>query len=188
MLVVTYYYTDVYVGKAREYMEKFSVKKPFTILVMVVAIIILGFVSLSGMTTDLLPKMSLPYLLVITTYPGASPEKVESSVSEPVESALGSISGVKNVYSMSYENYGIVELEFADGTDMDSAMVKVSSALDSVKSALPEECGSPNIMEISMDMMASVYLAASYEGKDIQETSRFVEDTLIPYLERQEYL
>lgn len=186
MLVVTYYYTDVYVGKAREYMEKFSVKKPFTILVMVVAIIILGFVSLSGMTTDLLPKMSLPYLLVITTYPGASPEKVESSVSEPVESALGSISGVKNVYSMSYENYGIVELEFADGTDMDSAMVKVSSALDSVKSALPEECGSPNIMEISMDMMASVYLAASYEGKDIQETSRFVKDTLIPYLERQE--
>lgn len=186
LLVVTYYYTDAYVGKAREYMEKFSVKKPFTILVMVVAIIILGFVSLSGMTTDLLPKMSLPYLLVITTYPGASPEKVESSVSEPVESALGSISGVKNVYSMSYENYGIVELEFADGTDMDSAMVKVSSALDSVKSALPEECGSPNIMEISMDMMASVYLAASYEGKDIQETSRFVEDTLIPYLERQE--
>ena len=185
-VVVTYYYTDVYVGKAREYMEKFSVKKPFTILVMVVAIIILGFVSLSGMTTDLLPKMSLPYLLVITTYPGASPEKVESSVSEPVESALGSISGVKNVYSMSYENYGIVELEFADGTDMDSAMVKVSSALDSVKSTLPEECGSPNIMEISMDMMASVYLAASYEGKDIQETSRFVEDTLIPYLERQE--
>lgn len=185
-LVVTYYCTDVYVGKARKYMEKFSVKKPFTILVMVVAIIILGFVSLSGMTTDLLPKMSLPYLLVITTYPGASPEKVESSVSEPVESALGSISGVKNVYSMSYENYGIVELEFADGTDMDSAMVKVSSALDSVKSVLPEECGSPNIMEISMDMMASVYLAASYEGKDIQETSRFVEDTLIPYLERQE--
>lgn len=185
-LVVTYYYTDAYVGKAQKYMEKFSVKKPFTILVMVVAIIILGFVSLSGMTTDLLPKMSLPYLLVITTYPGASPEKVESSVSEPVESALGSISGVKNVYSMSYENYGIVELEFADGTDMDSAMVKVSSALDSVKSALPEECGSPNIMEISMDMMASVYLAASYEGKDIQETSRFVEDTLIPYLERQE--
>lgn len=185
-LVVTYYYTDAYVGKAREYMEKFSVKKPFTILVMVVAIIILGFVSLSGMTTDLLPKMSLPYLLVITTYPGASPEKVESSVSEPVESALGSISGVKNVYSMSYENYGIVELEFADGTDMDSAMVKVSSALDSVKSVLPEECGSPNIMEISMDMMASVYLAASYEGKDIQETSRFVKDTLIPYLERQE--
>ncbi len=167
-------------------MEKFSVRKPFTILVMVVSIIILGIVSLSGMTTDLLPEMSLPYLVVVTTYPGASPEKVESSVCEPMESALGSVSGVKNVYSMAYENYGLVQLEFVDDTDMDSAMVKVSSALDGVEAALPDECGTPNIMEISMDMMASVYLAVAYEGKDIQETSRFVEDTVIPYLERQE--
>ncbi|MGN0338925.1 MAG: efflux RND transporter permease subunit [Lachnospira sp.] len=167
-------------------MGKFSVKKPFTILVMVVAVIILGIVSLTGMTTDLLPEISLPYMMVITTYPGASPEKVESTVCEPMESALGSISGVKNVYSMAYENYGIVELEFVDGTNMDSAMVKVSSALDSVEAALPDECGTPNIMEISADMMASIYLAVSCDGKDIQETSRFVEDTVIPYLERQD--
>lgn len=167
-------------------MEKFSVKKPFTILVMVIAVIMLGVVSVTGMTTDLLPEMSLPYMIVITTYPGASPEKVESSVCEPMESALGSVSGVKNVYSMAYENYGIVQLEFVDDTDMDSAMVRVSGALDSVEAALPDECGTPNIMEISMDMMASVYLAVAYEGKDIQETSRFVEDTVIPYLERQE--
>lgn len=167
-------------------MPKFSVKKPFTVLVMVIVIIILGVVSLSSMTTDLLPEMNLPYMIVITTYPGASPEKVESAVCEPMERALGSVSGVKNVYSMSYENYGIVELEFVDGTNMDSAMVKVSSALDSVESALPDECGTPVIMEISMDMMASVYLAVAYEGMDVQETSRFVEDTVIPYLERQE--
>ena len=122
-------------------MPKFSVKKPYTILVMVVAIIILGFVSLSSMTTDLLPSMSLPYLLVITTYPGASPEKVESTVCEPMESALGTIKGVKNVYSTASENYGMVQLEFVDGTDMDSAMVKVSSALDTVRAGLPDECG-----------------------------------------------
>lgn len=167
-------------------MSKFSVKKPFTVLVMVIVIIILGVVSLSSMTTDLLPEMNLPYMIVITTYPGASPEKVESAVCVPMERALGSVSGVKNVYSMSYENYGIVQLEFVDGTNMDSAMVKVSSSLDSVESALPDECGTPIIMEISMDMMASVYLAVAYEGMDIQETSRFVEDTVIPYLERQE--
>lgn len=167
-------------------MPKFSVKKPYTILVMVVAIIILGFVSLTSMTTDLLPSMSLPYLLVITTYPGASPEKVESTICEPMESALGTIKGVKNVYSTSSENYGLVQLEFVDGTDMDSAMVKVSSALDAVQAGLPEECGTPNIMEISMDMMASVYLAVSYDGKDIKQTSRFVEDTVKPYLERQD--
>lgn len=167
-------------------MSKFSVKKPFTVLVMVIVIIILGVVSLSSMTTDLLPEMNLPYMIVITTYPGASPEKVESAVCAPMERALGSVSGVKNVYSMSYENYGIVQLEFVDGTNMDSAMVKVSSSLDSVESALPDECGTPIIMEISMDMMASVYLAVAYEGMDVQETSRFVEDTVIPYLERQE--
>ncbi|MCM1193971.1 MAG: efflux RND transporter permease subunit [Butyrivibrio sp.] len=167
-------------------MSKFSVKKPFTVLVMVIVIIILGVVSLSSMTTDLLPEMNLPYMIVITTYPGASPEKVETAVCEPMERALGSVSGVKNVYSMSYENYGIVQLEFVDGTNMDSAMVKVSSSLDAVEAALPDECGTPTIMEISMDMMASVYLAVAYEGMDIQETSRFVEDTVIPYLERQE--
>lgn len=167
-------------------MPKFSVKKPFTVLVMVIVIIILGVVSLSSMTTDLLPEMNLPYMIVITTYPGASPEKVEVSVCEPMERSLGSVSGVKNIYSMSYENYGIVELEFVDGTNMDSAMVKVSSALDSVESALPDECGTPIIMEISMDMMASVYLAVAYEGMNVQETSRFVEDTVIPFLERQE--
>lgn len=167
-------------------MPKYSVKKPFTVLVMVIVIILLGVVSLSSMTTDLLPEMNLPYMIVITTYPGASPEKVEAAVCEPMERSLGSVSGVKNIYSMSYENYGIVQLEFVDGTNMDSAMVKVSSALDSVESALPDECGAPIIMEISMDMMASVYLAVAYEGMDVQETSRFVEDTVIPYLERQE--
>ena len=78
-------------------MEKFSVRRPFTILVAVVAVIILGFVSVSNMTTDLLPSMNLPYMIVITPYPGASPERVEQAVSEPMERALGTISHVKNV-------------------------------------------------------------------------------------------
>lgn len=167
-------------------MEKFSVKKPFTVLVMVIVILILGVVSLTSMTTDLLPRINLPYMLVTTTYPGASPEKVETQICEPMESALGTINGVKNIYSMSYENYGIVQLEFLDSVDMDSAMVKVSSALDTIEAVLPEECGTPSIMELSTDMMASVYLAASYDGMTIEETSRFVEDTLIPRLERQD--
>lgn len=166
--------------------SKFSVKKPFTVLVMVIVILILGFVSLTSMTTDLLPEIKLPYMLVITTYPGASPERVETQVCEPMESALGTITGVKNIYSMSYENYGIVQMEFVDDTDMDSAMVKVSAALDTVEPYLPEECGIPNIMELSTDMLASVYLAVGYEGKDMQETSRFVEDVVIPYIERQD--
>ena len=167
-------------------MSKFSVKKPFTILVMVVAIIIVGGVSLSKMQMDLLPQISLPYILVITTYPGASPEKVESTVSEPMESALGTITGVKNVFSTSNENYSMVELEFEDDTDMDSVLVKVSTALDTVKTGLPEECGTPSIMELSTDMMASMYLAVGYEGKDTEELSKFVKENVIPELERED--
>ena len=74
-----------------------------------------------------------------------------------MENALGVISGVKNVTSTSSENYGIVMLEFADDTDMDSALVKVSNALDSVD--FPDVCGKPNTMELSMDMMATMYAA-----------------------------
>ncbi|MCI2046953.1 MAG: efflux RND transporter permease subunit [Faecalibacterium sp.] len=167
-------------------MAKFSVKKPFTVLVAVVMVLVLGFVSITRMTTDLLPSMSLPYMMVITTYPGASPEKVESGVTEPMESGLGTITGVKNVYSVSNENYSLVELQFEDGTDMDSAMVKVSSAVQQVSAALPDSCGTPNIMEISMDMMATMYTAVSREDMDIYETSDYVRDDVIPYIERQD--
>ena len=166
-------------------MIKYSVKKPFTVLVAVIIVLVIGFVSLSGMKTDLLPEMNLPYMMVITTYPGASPEKVEESVTKPMESALGTISGVENVTSTSAENYSMVTLEFAEDTSMDSAMVKVSSAVNQLESSLPDTCGTPNIMEISMDMMATMYVSVSYEGKDIYELSDFVEDKISPYFERQ---
>lgn len=166
-------------------LEKLSVKKPFTVLVAVVMVIILGFVSVTGMTMDLLPEMSLPYMIVVTTYPGASPEKVESTVTAAMESELGTISGVANVYSTSAENYSMVQLEFEDDTDMDSAMVKVSSAVQQVKETLPDGVGTPTIMELSMDMMATMYVSVSREGYDIYELSAFVEDTVLPYIERQ---
>ena len=166
-------------------MIKTSVKKPFTVLVAVIMVLVLGVVSLTSMTTDLLPPMSLPYLIVVTTYPGASPEKVEAEVVRPMESALGTISGVSNVYSTSAENYGMVQLEFEDGTDMDSTLVKVNTALQGVSATLPELCSAPSIIELSMDMMATMYVSVSREGYDIFELSKFVTDTIQPYLERQ---
>lgn len=167
-------------------MSKFSVKKPYTILIAVLAVLILGVVSITKMQLDLLPEVNLPYLLVLTTYPGASPEKVESVVTEPLEGSLGTITGVKNVTSFSYENYSMVQLEFEDDTNMDSALVKVTSAINTVRTVFPEEVGIPNVLELSADMLASMYLAISYEGKDIEELSRFVEDTLLPQIERQD--
>lgn len=166
-------------------MIKYSVKKPFTVLVGVIIVLVIGFVSLMGMKTDLLPDMSMPYMVVITTYPGASPEKVEESVTKPMESTLGTINGVENVTSTSAENYSMVMLEFEEDTSMDSAMVKVSSATNQIESVLPDTCGTPNILEISMDMMATMYASVSYEGKDIYELSTFAEEVVIPYFERQ---
>ncbi len=166
-------------------MGKFSVKKPFTILVAVIAVLVLGIVSVTRMTTDLLPNMSLPYLMVVTPYPGASPERVEADVVRPLESALGTVSGVEAVYSTSSENYGMVQLEFAEGTDMDSTMVKVTSALQEATAGLPEVCGTPSIIELSIDMLATMYVSVSREGYDIYQLSAFVEDSVRPYLERQ---
>ncbi len=167
-------------------MIKYSVKKPFTVIVAVIIVMIIGAVSLMRIETSLLPDMDLPYMLVITTYPGASPEKVEENVTKLLESSLGTVSGVENVTSISGENYSAITLEFSDGTDMDSAMVKVSSAVNQIESSLPEEAGTPNIMEISMDMVATMYVSVSYSGMDIYELSDFVEETITPTFERQE--
>lgn len=166
-------------------MIKYSVKKPFTVLVAVIIVLVIGVVSLTEMKTDLLPEMDIPYMMVITTYPGASPEKVEENVTKPMESTLGTINGVENVTSTSAENYSMVVLEFAENTDMDSAMVKISSATNQIESSLPDTCGTPNILEISMDMMATMYASVSYEGKDIYELSDFTEEVVVPYFERQ---
>lgn len=165
-------------------MTKFFVKKPFFVVVAVIIVLIIGGVSFSNMNTDLMPDMEIPYMMVITTEPGASPNKVESDVTKPLESALGTVSGVENIISNSANNYSMVMMEFADDTDMDSALVRVSKVINTTN--LPEECGTPNLMEVSMDMMATMYAGIDYKGKDIKELSDFTTKILKPYLERQE--
>ena len=164
--------------------SRYSVKKPFIIAVAVIIILILGGVSVSKMKTDLLPNMDLPYLAVITTDPGASAEKVETEVTDVLESSLSKVSGVSSVQSTSADNFSMVFMRFEDGTDMDSAMVKASSAVNEVSSQLPDSVGDPNYMEISMDMMATLYVAASYDNHDIFQTSDMMDQTVIPALER----
>ncbi len=165
-------------------LSRFSVKKPYIIIVGVIIALILGGVSLSKMKTDLLPEMDLPYLAVITTDPGASAEKVESEVTDILEGSLSTVSGVSSVQSQSSNNFSMIFLQFEDGTDMDSAMVKASSAVNEVSSQLPETAGSPNYMEMNMDMMATMYVAATYDGKNIYDLSTFVADKVVPDLER----
>ena len=165
-------------------MTKYFVKKPFLVVVSVIIVLVIGGVSLNKMQTDLLPEMDMPYLMVITTEPGATPEKVEKDVTEPIENALGRVNGVDKIQSTSNENYSMVMLAFDEDTDMNAAIVRVSQALDSLD--LPEECSKPNMMEVSMDMMATMYASVSYDGKDIKELTHFTDSTVIPFLERQE--
>ena len=164
-------------------MPKFSVKRPYTVLVGIVALLVFGFVTFTRLSTDLLPEMELPYVMVVTTYPGAAPERVESQVTELLESNLGTINGVENLISTSAENFSMVTLEFSEGTNMDSAMVDLSTAIDQM--TLPENCGTPMLLEVSMDMMPTMQVTVDHDDMDIYELSKFAEDTLIPYMERQ---
>ena len=166
-------------------MEKFSVKKPFTVLVAVIMVLMLGFVSISNMQTNLLPDVNTPYLMVVTVYPGASPERVESEVSDVMQNALGTVAGVEKVTATSAENYSLLLMQFSDDTDMNSAMVKVSNKVDQTTSSLPSSCLTPSIIEYSLNMNAFMTVAVSREGSDVYDLSEFVSDTLVPYVERK---
>lgn len=166
-------------------MSKYCVKKPYTVVVAVVMVIVLGVISFMNMVTDLLPAMELPYVVVVTTMPGASPEQVESQITAPLEAGLGTVNGVANVTSTSSENVSTVVLEFDGGTNMDSAMVNLSTAVDQVRGALPDTAGNPMLLQISPDMLPVMIAAVDMEGMDVYQLTNFASETVIPAFERQ---
>lgn len=166
-------------------MSKYCVKKPYTVVVAVVMVIVLGVISFMNMVTDLLPAMELPYVVVVTTMPGASPEQVESQITAPLEAGLGTVNGVTNVTSTSSENVSTVVLEFDGGTNMDSAMVNLSTAVDQVRGALPDTAGNPMLLQISPDMLPVMIAAVDMEGIDVYQLTDFASETVIPAFERQ---
>lgn len=165
-------------------LSRLSVKKPMTIFVAVVLVLILGVMSFINMTTDLLPNMDLPYAIAYTTYVGASPEQVEQSVTKTLEQALATTSGVKNITSISQENVSIVVLEFEEGTGMDSAMIEMNASLDQISGSLPDGAGSPVLMKINPDMLPIMVLAVDSDDMAREELSQFTSSTVIPALER----
>lgn len=162
---------------------KYSVKRPYTVLVAVVLVIVLGVVSLTRMTTDLLPAMNLPYVIVVTTDVGASPEEVEKDVTSPIEAAMATTSNINNVSSMSYDNYSMVILEYEQSTNMDSAMIEIQQQLDQLTGQFPDSAGSPIIMQIDPDMMPVMIASADVDGMDQAEVSDYVDNELLPLLE-----
>lgn len=164
-------------------LPKLSVKKPMTIFVAVIVVIVLGIVSVFKMTPDLLPNMDFPYAIILTTYPGQTPETVESLVTKPLEQSLSTIDGVKTITSTSSDNYSMLTLEFEDGTNMDTATVDMRGNLDTIKDAWPDGVGSPYLMKINPNMMPVAMVAVDYDGYDTVQISDYVNNELKNQLE-----
>ncbi len=165
-------------------LSKYSVKKPMTVLVAVVLIIGLGFLSFSKLKTDLLPSMELPFIVVATTYPGATPEKIEETVTKPLETGLSTVPGIENISSSSSENQSIIFLEFGYETNMDSALIEVNSQLDLLEGFLDDAVIPPMVIKMNPDMMPIMIMGVSQDGKDVTELSKEIENNIIPQLER----
>ena len=134
------------------------------------------------MKMESIPDISIPYLMVMDVYPGATPEQVMNDVSIPMEKAVESLEDVKAVYSTSSSNVSQVQVEYDYGVDMDEKKRELQSALDNVN--LPEDAEEPSIMSISLNMMPIIALSVSSTEEDIVELTSTVEDTILPKIEK----
>ena len=164
-------------------LSRYSVKKPYTVVVAVVLVIILGVVSFTKMNTDLLPSMNLPYAVVMTTYAGANPETVEMVVTKPVEQSMATVSNIENISSVSRENMSLVILEFAESANMDSATIEMRENLDQISSFWDDSVGKPVIIKMNPDMMP--VMVAAVEVKDMKDTevTDYVTNEIEPEIE-----
>ncbi|MGB4426960.1 MAG: efflux RND transporter permease subunit [Limnochordia bacterium] len=163
---------------------EYSVKRPYTVVVGLIVVLILGIISVYNTTTDLLPNINLPYAVIITTYPGASPELIELGVTRPIEQTMLTLGNIQNVYSMSSDNVSIVILEFSEITNMDSAMVEIRENLDMIAAFMPKEVSTPMIMRINPNLLPVAVVSVAVADQALTDTSQFVTDVIIPAYER----
>ena len=165
-------------------LSKFSVKKPYTVIVAVIIVLILGIISFMNLKTDLLPSIDLPYVVIMTSYPGASPEEIEMIVTKPIEQSIATVNNIKNVSSISRENASIVILEFNRDTNMDSAIIEINAMLDLIKPAWDDYAiSSPMTMKLNPDMLPVMISAVDVKDLDVVEISEIVNEKIIPELE-----
>lgn len=164
-------------------MVKFSARKPMTIFVAIVVVIIFGVISFTRMVPDLFPNMDFPYVVVMTPYPGAAPEEVESEVTRPTEQSLATLDNLKTINSTSSGNSSMVIMEFENGTNMDSIMVDILEKTQALSDSWSDSVGTPYIMKINPNMIPISFAAVDMEDMDRYELSEFAANTLIPALE-----
>ncbi len=151
-----------------------AVNRPVTIAMLFIGIAVLGLLSLNKISIDFLPAIKTPELMVQTVYTSASPEEIEKQVSEPIESVLGTVSGIKHISSISREGLSLVRLKFSWGSDIDYAMLEVREKLDAVRSFLPSEAERPTILRIdpSTESIITVSLALDKEQHAVSDGGR----------------
>ena len=164
-------------------MHKFSVKKPLTVFVAVIAILVLGVVAYFRMTPDLLPNMDFPYVLIITTYPGASPEKVEREITKPMEQSMATLDHILNVSSTSAEHVSTLILEFEESVNMDTIGVDIQQQIATLSAGWDDMVGTPYVLKINPSMLPVEVAAVSMEGMDTIALTEFLNDTLLNKLE-----
>ncbi|MDR1185346.1 MAG: efflux RND transporter permease subunit, partial [Coriobacteriales bacterium] len=164
-------------------MTKFSVRKPMTVLVAVVIVFVLGLTSLRGMTPELLPNIELPYVITMTTYPGASPEKVEDEVTRSLEEGFATLEGLESIQSQSRENVSVVIMEFSDNANLDAVSLDIVQKINQIEGGWDDMVGTPIILKLNPNMLPVMIAAVEQEGSDTAELSRFVEESLQVKLE-----
>ncbi len=110
---------------------------------LVAALVVLGLQGLGRMPAELQPRVNFPFVSVFTTYTGAGPQEIETLISKPIEDAVGAVSRVKNVTSVSQQGVSVVNIEFYLGTDLDVAASDVREKVDTVRRVLPEDSDTP---------------------------------------------
>lgn len=148
-------------------LTKACLKRPVAVIVILIGLILFGITSITRFELKLMPDMNIPMMVVMETYPGASPEEVDDLVIEEIREACSSISGLSKTVTQSNENVGYVILQFEYGTDMDQAYDDVKQVVDVVAYSLPEDAGDPVIMEIDMNAIADMTLSISADSDDI---------------------
>lgn len=160
----------------------FVLKNKLAVWLLTIIIIASGIYSGTRMKMESIPDISIPYLIVMGVYPGATPEQVMNEVSMPIEKAVEGLEDVKAVYSNSSSNVSQIQIEYDYGVDMDEKKRQLESAIDNV--TLPEEVEQPTIMAINMNMMPVLALSVSSTEEDIVELTSTVEDILLPKIEK----
>jgi HAE1 family hydrophobic/amphiphilic exporter-1 len=162
---------------------EWSVKKPISIVMLMVAIVLFGAISLPMLKVDLYPELNVPVAVVVANFEGAAPGEVEKLVSKPLEEALGTVSNLKTINSVSISGASQVIVQFNWGTDMDKATTEMREKIDRVRDALPDGVSSPRVIKIDPNSTPIISLAMS-GPMDVVKLNNIAENIVKPRIER----